>query len=162
MDTVITTGKDTTTMTTPPDMGKVDLENFGPIKLGQLYSEAKKVLGHPDSKSKAIEWGADGLLHEDWTWKSKGLVMNMSSDKTNVEGTLAIFTITAEAPCDFKTKAGLGIGNSYAEVEAAYKKDIDPEATDKTQITVGSVYGGIIFSFKNDKVNSIFLGAQAE
>jgi hypothetical protein len=162
MDTVITSGKDTTSVTTPADMGKVDLENFGPIKLGQLYSEANKVLGPPDSKSKAIEWGADGLLHEDWTWKSKGLVMNMSSDKTNVEGTLAIFSITAEGPCDFKTKAGLGIGSSYADVEAAYKKNIDPEATDKTQITVGSIYGGIIFSFKNDKVNKIFLGAQAE
>jgi len=162
MDIVITAGKDTNSVTTPADMGKVDLESFGPIKLGQLYSEANKVLGVPDSKSKAIEWAADGLLHEDWTWKSKGLQMNMSSDKTNVEGTIAIFSITAEAPCDFKTKAGVGIGNSYAEVEATYKKDIDPEATDKTQITVGSIYGGIIFSFKNDKVNKIFLGAEAE
>jgi hypothetical protein len=54
------------------------------------------------------------------------------------------------------------IGSSYAEVQEAYKKDIDPEATDKTQITVGSVYGGIIFSFKNDKAEKIFLGAEAE
>jgi hypothetical protein len=162
MDTVIIAGKDSVSNPAQPDMGKVDLENFGPLKLGQLYSEANKVLGPPDSKSKAIEWAADGLLHEDWTWKSKGLQMNMSSDMANVEGTLAIFSITAEAPCDFKTKAGVGIGSSYAEVEAAYKKDIDPEATDKTQITAGSVYGGIIFSFKNDKVNKIFLGAEAE
>jgi hypothetical protein len=56
----------------------------------------------------------------------------------------------------------MGMGSSYAEVETAYKKDIDPEATDKTQITVGSVYGGIIFSFRNDKVSRIFLGAEAE
>jgi len=162
MDTVITAGKDSVSNTGQANIGKVDLESFGAIKLGQLYSEANKVLGPPDSKSKAIEWAADGLLHEDWTWKSKGLLMNMSSDKTNVEGTLAIFSIKAEAPCDYKTKAGLGIGSSYAEVEAAYKKDIDPEATDKTQIMVGSVYGGIIFSFKNDKANKIFLGAEAE
>lgn len=116
----------------------------------------------PDSRSKAIEWAADGLLHEDWGWKSSGLVLNMSSDKTNIDSTLSIYSITAIAPCFFKTKAGIGIGSSYAEVQAAYKKDIDPEATDKTQITVGSVYGRIIFSFKNDKVNKIFLGAEAE
>jgi len=162
IDTVITAGKDTASMTTTAGIGKVDIENFGPLKLGQHYSKTLEAVGQPDSKSKPIEWAADGLFHEDWTWKENGLVLNMSFDKTNIDSTLSIYTITATAPCDFKTKAGLGIGSSYAEVEAAYKKDIDPEATDKTQITVGSVYGGIIFSFKNDKVNKIFLGAEAE
>jgi hypothetical protein len=159
MDTVITAGKNSISVTSP---AKVDIENFGAIKLGQHYSVTLDAIGQPDSKSKPIEWGADGLFHEDWTWKENGLVLNMSFDKTNIDSTLSIFSITAQAPCDFKTKAGLGIGSSYAEVEAAYKKDIDPEATDKTQITVGSVYGGIIFSFKDDKVNNIFLGAAAE
>ncbi|MGQ0738793.1 MAG: hypothetical protein ACT4OJ_07010 [Bacteroidota bacterium] len=142
--------------------GKIDIESFGDIKLGQPYLEMKKVLGDPDTKSPAIEWAADGLLHEDWIWKAKGLVLNMSSDKNNVSGTMVIFTITATAPCTFKTKAGMGIGSTYAEVQDAYKKDIDPEATDKTQITVGSVYGGIIFNFKNDKAERVFLGAEAE
>lgn len=161
-DSIITPVKDSASNTSPSDMGKVDIESFGLIKLGQHYSKPLEAMGQPDSKSKPIEWGADGLFHEDWTWKENGLVLNMSFDKTNIDSTLSIFSITAKAPCDFKTKAGLGIGSSYAEVEAAYKKDIDPEATDKTQITVGSVYGGIIFSFKNDKVNKIFLGAEAE
>ncbi len=142
--------------------GKIDIESFGDIKLGQPYSETLKVLGEPDSKSEAIEWAADGLMHEDWTWKNKGLVLNMSSDKNNVPGTMVVFTITAKAACTFKTKAGMGIGSTYAEVQEAYKKDIDPEATDKTQITVGSVYGGIIFNFKNDKAERVFLGAEAE
>jgi hypothetical protein len=143
-------------------MGKIDIESFGPLKLGQHHSKTLEAIGQPDSKSKPIEWAADGLFHEDWAWKENGLALNMSFEKTNIDSTLSVFSITAKAPCDYKTKAGLGIGSSYAEVEAAYKKDIDPEATDKTQITVGSVYGGIIFSFKNDKVNNIFLGAQAE
>jgi len=164
-NTVVQTNTDTNTVLLkgPIDKpGKVDIESFGPIRLGQPYSEFLKILGPPDAKSKAIEWGADGLLHEDWTWKSKGLVLNLSADKNNKDSTLSIFTITATAPCDFKTKANMGMGSSYAEVETAYKKDIDPEATDKTQITVGSVYGGIIFSFRNDKVSRIFLGAEAE
>jgi hypothetical protein len=142
--------------------GKIDIESFGDIKLGQPYLEMQRVLGAPDTKSPAIEWAADGLMHEDWTWKNKGLVLNMSSDKNNVSGTMVIFTITATALCTFKTKAGMGIGSSYSEVRDAYEKDIDPEATDKTQITVGSVYGGIIFNFKNDKAERVFLGAEAE
>jgi hypothetical protein len=162
MDTVVTAEKDTASMTTTANMGKIDIESFGPLKLGQHHSKTLEAVGQPDSKSKPIEWAADGLFHEDWTWKENGLALNMSFDKTNIDSTLSVFSITAKAPCDFKTKAGLGIGSSYAEVEAAYKKDIDPEATDKIQITVGSVYGGIIFSFKNDKVNKIFLGAEAE
>jgi hypothetical protein len=161
-DSITTPVKDSTTVSVPVDPGKVDIENFGPLRLGQHYSEAQEAIGPPDTKSKAILWAADGLLHEDWTWKKNGLVLNMSSDEKNKDSTLSIFTITATAPCFFKTKAGMGIGNSYAEVEAAYKKDIDPEATDKTQITVVSIYGGIIFSFKNNKVNKVFLGAEAE
>lgn len=145
-----------------PVNNKIDIESFGDIKLGQHYKETVAVLGEPDNKSKAQEWGADGLMHEDLTWKSKGLVLNMSFDKTNHESSLAVFSITATAPCNFKTKAGAGISSLYDEVQNAYKKDIDATATDKTQITVGSVYGGIIFSFKNDKVEKIFLGAAAE
>jgi hypothetical protein len=160
-DTMITAVKDSAA-NTGPSIGKIDMESFGAIKLGQHFNEMKVALGPPDTKSKAVEWDADGLLHEDWIWKNKGLVLNISSDKQHTDSTVSVFSITANAPCDFKTKAGVGIGSSYAEVEAAYKKDIDPEATDKTQITVGSVYGGIIFSFKNDKVNNIFLGAAAE
>jgi hypothetical protein len=56
----------------------------------------------------------------------------------------------------------MGIGSSYAEVEQAYKKDIDAESTNKEQITVGSVYDGIIFKFKDGKVSKIFLGGAAE
>lgn len=150
-DTAITTGS-----------GKIDIESFGDIKLGQHYSEVIKALGKPDSKSKATEWGADGLLHEDWAWTGKGLSLNMSSDKANVDSSLTLFSITAKSPCSFKTKSGAGIGNTYSEVQEAYKRDIDATATDKTQITVGSVYGGIIFTFKDDKVAAIFLGAAAE
>ncbi len=151
---------DTTGLTEAP-AGKIDIERFGDIKLGQLHTETLKTLGEPGKKTKAVEWGADGLMHEDWTWKDKGLELNMSSDKGNVSGTLAIFSITAKAPCAFKTKAGVGIGSTYAEVQEAYKRDINPEESSKDQITVGSVYGGIIFTFKNEKVESIFLGAAA-
>jgi len=152
---------ETTERPSPPS-GKIDIESFGDIKLGQPYLETLKVLGEPDTKSKAEEWGADGMMHEDWTWKTKGLVLNMSADKNNVSGSMAVFSIRANAPCNFKTRAGIGIGSNTADVQEAYKRDINPEESNQEQITVGSVYGGILFTLKNDKVKSIFLGAAAE
>lgn len=162
------TGKDTTVVATTdsteknsPSSGKIDIESFGDIKLGQPATALIKVLGEPDNKTKAIEWEADGLMHEDWSWKSKGLIINLSSE-FNDASTLQIFSIKAKAPCTFKTKANIGIGSSYAEVQEAYKKDINAQESNKEQVTVGSIYGGIIFIFRNDKVESIFLGAAAE
>ena len=161
-------GKESTSTTTTdstkktaPSSGKIDIESFGDIKLGQPATSLIKVLGEPDNKTKAIEWEADGLMHEDWTWKSKGLIINLSSEINNT-ATIQVFSIRAKAPCTFKTKANIGIGSSYAEVQEAYKKDINAEESNKEQVTVGSIYGGIIFTFRNDKVESVFLGAAAE
>jgi hypothetical protein len=166
-DEPATPGTDTTVTTTKTDTippvttGKIDIETFGPLKLGQPVAEMLKALGEPSSKTQAIEWAADGLMHSDWEWTGKGLVLGMSYEKGK-EAAATVFSIIARSPCDFKTRAGMGLGSTYADVQAAYSKDIDPEATDKTQITVGSVYGGIIFSFTNDKASKIFLGAEAE
>lgn len=142
--------------------GKIDIESFGDIKIGQPYLEALKALGEPGEKSKVTEWAADGLMHEDWTWKDKGLVLNMSSDKNNVSGSMVVFSINASEPCFYKTKAGIGIGSKYDELQAAYQKDINAEESSKEQVVVGSVYGGIIFTLTKGKVTNIFLGAAAE
>ncbi|MEO7924295.1 MAG: hypothetical protein ABIR30_11515 [Chitinophagaceae bacterium] len=164
-DTTVSTQQnppDSTASTTPPPAGKIDIETFGPLRLGMPYKETVNAMGQPGRKGDAVEWAADGLVHQDWRYLAEGIVLNISFEKDQLLQTGAIFAITATSPCVFKTKAGMGIGSTYAEVQEAYKRDIDPEATDKTQITVGSVYGGIIFSFKNDKAEKIFIGAAAE
>jgi len=162
-DTSITKTDTTTPPPSPPVSGKIDIETFGDIKIGQPYTETIKILGKPDTKSHPIEWEADGLMHEDWTYKSKGLELNMASEILKPDSTRVIFSITAKSGSDFKTKANMGIGNTYEEVQEAYKRDIDTTMSDKSQIVVGSVYGGIIFSFgSNGKVSRIFLGAAAE
>lgn len=157
---VVKTDTVTAPATPPPGSGKIDIETFGDIKIGQPSAETINALGEPDKKSKAEEWGADGMMHEDWTYTSKGLVLNIAGEKGSTDKT--IFSINAKVPCLFKTRAGMGIGSSYTEVQEAYKRDIDASATDKEQITVGSIYGGIIFTFKNEKVATVFLGAAAE
>jgi hypothetical protein len=146
----------------PPGAGKIDIETFGDIKIGQPHIKTIAAIGEPDKKSKAEEWAADGQMHQDWVYTSKGLALNMSFAKGSTDTTGYVFSITANSNCAFKTRANMGIGSTYAEVQEAYKRDIDAASTTKDQITVGSIYGGIIFSFKNEKVANIFLGAVAE
>lgn len=63
--------KSDTTISAP--IGKIDIETFGDIKIGQPHVKTIEALGEPDSKSTAVEWGADGLMHEDWTYRQKDL-----------------------------------------------------------------------------------------
>ena len=139
---------------------ETDLGGVGELSLGLSQTTITGLLGQPDSKSKAEKWDADGLMHQDWFYKSKGITLNMEGEKNQAE--LSIFSITITDPCGYKTKKNMGIGSTYKEVMAAYENDIDKSFTDKTSITVGSVYGGIIFSFKNDIAEKIFIGAAAE
>lgn len=143
----------------PPGMVVLQLGN---LKLGQPSGEVVEALGEPDSRSKAQEWGADGLMHEDWAWKEKGLVINFASEKGNTETGRTVFSITARAPSSLKTMAGIGVGNTNDEVREAYKKEINLEESGDDQIIIGSMYGGIIFTLKDKKVVSVFLGAAAE
>jgi len=162
--------KDTTTaapgsatINTPKDtaVNEVDFGGVGDLLLGLSDVKTIELLGQPDTKSKAEEWGADGLIHQDWVYKSKGIKLNMDNNTGKDKQT--IFSITISSPCTFKTKKNMGIGSTYKEVMAAYEKDIDKSATDNKTITVGSVYGGIIFTFsKADKADTVFIGAAAE
>jgi hypothetical protein len=163
VDTITTPVPETTQVAPPPPgAGKIDIETFGDVKIGQPHVKTIEAIGQPDKKSKKEEWAADGQLHTDWSYTSKGLTLNMTFTKGGTDTTGYVFSITADAKATFKTRAGMGIGNTYAEVQEAYKRDIDKESTTTDQITVGSIYGGIIFSFKDGKVSHIFLGAAAE
>lgn len=136
------------------------MESIGDLSLGLDHTVVIAKLGEPESKSKEEEWGADGLKHQDWIYTNKGLTLNMASWKNPPDQT--VFSITVENPSILKTPKNIGIGSSYNEVLKAYDKDIDREMSDKTSVVVGSVYGGVIFNFVNDKVVKIFVGAAAE
>jgi hypothetical protein len=161
-DTAVTVA-DSKTGNTPKDTAanEADFGGVGDLLLGLSDRKTIELLGQPESKSKAEEWGADGLLHQDWFYKSKGITLNMDNNKGKDKQT--IFSITISSPCAFKTNKNVGIGSTYKEVMAAYEKNVDKSASDNKTITVGSVYGGIIFTFsKDDKADTIFIGAAAE
>ena len=161
-DTVVTTVPDSGSTNKQTDTGvsEPDLGGVGDLVLGLSHTKVIELLGQPESKDKAIEWGADGMMHQNWFYKAQGISLNMDSNKDMKDQAVSSITITS--PCTFKTKKNIGIGSTYQQVMAAYEKEIDKSSSDKTKIVVGSIYGGIIIDFKNDKAENIFIGAAAE
>ncbi len=153
---------DTASAKTEPVIVKADIEHLGDLRLGMSTDSAETIAGKPGSKSKAEKWGADEMMHETWKWNDKGLEMNIVSDPQNAAAGKQVFSITASANCPYKTKAGIGVGSTMEEIQAAYKDQINKEETGDNQVIIGSMYGGIIFTLQNNKVLHVFVGAAAE
>lgn len=132
-------------------------EGIGGLKIGLNTLKTKEFIGDPAERSKAEKWEADGEVHQDWLYTKEGITLEMIG-----EGEQLINSISIIAPCKFKTKKQIGIGSSKEEVLKAYNIAMDRSSGESDNITVGTVYGGLMFNFENEKVNSIFFGASAE
>jgi hypothetical protein len=120
-----------------------------------------KLLGEAEKKSDPIVWEADGLEHQTWYYYSKGIELGFFRDG---EDNQIVFSIDLQAACSMKTSRGITIGSTRNEVLKAYEREINlnENSIDSDSIVVGTVYGGLIFTFENDKVSSAFIGAAAE
>jgi hypothetical protein len=85
------------------------------------------------------------------------------------KGNQTINMITIKKPCAYKTKKNIGIDSTRDEVLKEYANEIDLSGTSlnfsglsSKELIAGSIYGGMIFKFENDRVSSIFLGVAAE
>ena len=138
-------------------------ENLGGIKIGLSEKQLLSVLGKATVKKSAqttLE-EATGDYVQTWACADLGLTLRMSSGAKKT-GAKSVASLTAVAPCKLRTARDIGIGSSREDVVKAYGAVEDKEASKQETFVAGSVYGGIIFSFKNGKVSQIFLGAAAE
>lgn len=143
------------------DPDPLESETLGGLKLGQSAAELVKRLGPPKSKGKEVEWGATGDWVVEWRYPDKGLKFQMASGKKG--GSKTILTMESAAPSQLATAKGIKLGSSEAEVRKVYGSLEEKEQSKPGESFVaGSIYGGIIFRFKNGKVDSIFFGAAAE
>lgn len=133
-------------------------ESLDFLRENLLDAEVIKNLGEPEEKSEAVVWGADGLEHQTWYYKTKGIKLDMIRDKDNQ----VVNMITITSPCSYKTKKNIGIGSTLDEVTSAYGDEIEPSYAKENIIVVGSIYGGMIFHFENNHVSLIYIGASAE
>ncbi len=139
----------------------VSSEPFGKLALGQSAESLSKVLGEPEGKGKDTLWEAIGEWVQDWKYSKQGLTVAMASEKKG--GTKTVFSLTATAGCSLATARGIKIGSPEAAVWKAYAKEEDKEESRRGDAFVaGSIYGGVMFSFKDGKVSQIFIGAAAE
>lgn len=136
-------------------------ESIGFLRIGLSNEEVTNELGEPTEKSEAVEWEADGGVHQSWYYRESGIDLDMVGNS----GELILRSIKITAPCKYKTKRGIGIGSSRKDVIEAYKDEISMEnytGFEEPIIVAGSFYGGVIFSFENDTVSRIFIGAAGE
>ena len=136
----------------------------GFLKYGLADTKVLNMLGEPEEKSKLKRMEYDGEKHQTWHYRAKGIQLGMIGAKNRQK----IETIKIDGPCAFKTRRNIGLGSTKEEVLRVYKKEIDLSETNPaiysapSRIIAGTIYGGIFFEFKNNRVSSIFIGAGAE
>jgi hypothetical protein len=137
-------------------------EAIGDLAIAMSASEVKAAFGDPSETSEIQVEEAHGDFVQAWNYAGTGLSLVMRSFTQDGEQMIASVTITM--PSQLQTRRGIAIGSSWEDVQKAYgdvaDKDID--TSDHSSFVAGSIYGGVIFSFEDDKVTSIFLGAGAE
>jgi hypothetical protein len=134
-------------------------ESIGKLKYGLSLQEAIAAYGKPSKETKAILWGADGEYHQTIEFTNKGIELDVIGDPGTPK---KVNAITISNPSDLKTSKNIGIGSDYTEVENAYKDQIATDFSNEKAVVIGSICGGLIFTFENGKVTSIFIGSAAE
>jgi len=135
----------------------IDTQEIGELKLGLTQTKLKNILKCPLKLGEDAMWEADGLYHQDWEYLECGVMLDMTSSQKSSIKTIEAITITS--PSRLTTPKGIGIGSSKKEVIKAYKKYINPKDSNEDTLVVGHIYGGLVFTLKDNRVTTIFLGA---
>lgn len=134
-------------------------ESLWGIKKDMQSKKVIETIGYPDDKSAEEEWGADGQIHQKWTYANQNVELDMiGAESTNQ----VVNSIYVMSPSDAKTSRNIGIGSTISDVTNKYINEIDNSQSSETSLVAGTIYGGIIFTFENKKLISIFIGASAE
>jgi hypothetical protein len=136
-------------------------ERLGELRLGLTKKEVKAKIPCKLKKGQEEYWAATGDFVQKWDYPDCGITLYMSSEGKGGKKTVSAIQVTS--PSHLQTKRGIGIGSPEQQVAAVYGDCQDKEMSEAGRTFVaGSVYGGLIFSFENGRVTSIFLGAGAE
>lgn len=136
-------------------------ESFGGLKLDMAIAELTPLIDCGAIKGEPVLWEGIGEIIQEWDYPECGVKLQMSTADPNVSQIIS--SIAIRAPSQLATARGIQIGSSESEVMAAYADYEDTEhSAPGESFMAGSVYGGLIFSFEDDKVVRMFLGAGVE
>jgi hypothetical protein len=138
---------------------KVASEAIGPIRHGMTDKKVATAAGAPKKRGIAKYAGeATADWEKDWSYAGATITFHAAGKA----GPLwLVRRIEVAKGSKWKTKRGIGIGSTRAQVEKAYANVKDTEHTKGDRFVAGSIYGGVIFSFVDDKVATIFVGAES-
>ena len=146
---------------TPDEFALLHKERIGNLRIDLPEAMIKKVIPCSFKREADTLWEADGMHHQKWVFFRCGISLDMTSDKKG--GAKSISSIAVISPSMLRTQRNIHIGSSRQEVINAYGHEWDKEnSMPSGSFIAGSIYGGVIFNFENNKVNRIFLGAAAE
>ena len=136
-------------------------ESIGDLKVDMSISEFISYLPCSVEKGEPILWSGIGEIIQEWRYEECGVDLQLSTIDASTPQ--AISSITVTAPNDFKTARGIQIGSSEEAVFEAYEDQVDPTISELGETFVaGSIYGGLVFTFKEGEVVKMFLGGGAE
>ena len=135
-------------------------EHLGALRLNLSEADAKKAVACPMTPGKEQKWEADGAYHQEWHFAC-GVDLGMMSEHKG--GKKTVQTIKVSGASELKTSRGIGLGASEQDVTKAYGKEWSKDESKMPDLFVaGSIYGGVMFTFKEHRVAEIFVGAAAE
>jgi hypothetical protein len=136
-------------------------ERIGGLRIDLPAATVSQHLDCQPQRGRREKWAADDAYHQDWQYPDCGVTLRMVS--ATRDGSWSIEAITVTAPSTLTTQRGIGIGSTRQAVIKAYQREWNQEESEESgNFVAGSLYGGLIFSFRNEKVNQIFFGVASE
>lgn len=155
MTIVVKNGKVTKITDQPPGTFDVSDEPIGVLALGGSVKLVGQALGKPSSQTPVALRGETNRYETKWQFAKEGISLELASETE--KGDLKIISIGMTAPSEQKTKRGIGIGSTRAEVEKAYADVVaDEPVADPSSFYAGHAPGGLLeFAFTDNKVSEI-------
>ncbi len=113
-------------------------------------------LGPPERKSEKWYQEYDGLFHQSWSYKSKGLSFELNAETE--DGPMTMHLIDIFAPSELKTPEGVGVGTPEYFARETYEYRCDPNDSNHGRLVLGTIYFGTMIIFENSKVHKIYIG----
>jgi hypothetical protein len=140
---------------TPAHAGVLD-ESIGPVRRGMTEARVKRAAGTPTATSEPQRAEATGMWEKSWDYPG----VQLWFEATRARGTPWVLrAIHVQAGSGWKTRRGISIGSTRAQVAKAYRRDTNKAESTADQIVTGSSYGGVTFTLADDRVTEIFVGA---
>ena len=136
-------------------------ESFDGLKLDMSIQEFEPLLLCRVEKGEPVLWAGIGEIIQEWNYQDCGIKLQLST--VDPETPQIISSIIVRPPSELKTSRGIHIGSTEQEVSEAYADYLDEDySVSGDTLVAGSIYGGLVFTFKDNLVESMFLGAGAE